>query len=267
MKNILLLFLFSVSCSLFAAVNIEHKATQKKQRIYNSYRVLNSSPVKYTIDYVVTTIKGVKYVGDRSSKSTGIGLNNGWYSSGSIRIFVDNKSLTTPSKITCKDDTIFFIWDEATLKMTFPEGSDKIYCQVTAKNANKLKLGFLAMPGFLPKRKVEMQSYVSTNKINHFLNDGKYKSNGEFWYMFYDVVSNKRGIPVVILDPNEVKRSEVDGGAKKLLITSKFEMKTTSCRFILMGIPNNHMDAETLYEDLKENGNKYLQDLKAFKFK
>ena len=44
-------------------------------------------------------------------------------------------------------------------------------------------------------------------------------------------------------------------------------MKQSDCRFVLMGIPSNHMDAETLYEDLRANGNTYLEELRSFNFK
>ena len=267
MKNILIIFILGVTFSLFAIVNIEHKQTQKNNRIYNNYRILNSAPVKYTVDYVISNSKGVKYVGDRSSNSTGIGLTNGWYNSGCIRIIVDNKTLNTPAKIDCKTDTMTFTWNNAVLKMTFPEGSDKIYCHVTAPKAKNLKLGFLAMPGFLPKRKAEFKSYVSTEKINHCLNDKIYNFQGDSWFMLYDGISNKKGISVVLLDPEKIKAGKINGGAKKVLITAQFEMNTIDCRFILMGIPSNHMDAETLYEDLKENGSKYLKELRSFKFK
>ena len=133
--------------------------------------------------------------------------------------------------------------------------------------AKQVKLGFLGMPGFLPKRKTEYKSYVSTSKINHSLNEGKYVSQGESWFMLYDLESNRRGIPVVILDPAEVKSGEATGGPKKVLVVAQFEMKKTDCRFVLMGVPSGHMDAETLYEDLKANGEKYLDALKKFQFK
>ena len=44
-------------------------------------------------------------------------------------------------------------------------------------------------------------------------------------------------------------------------------MKKSDCRFILMGVPAEHMDAETLYEDLKARGAMYLDALKKFQFK
>ena len=251
----------------FGAVNIEHKQNKKANREYNNFRILNSAPVKYNIDYNISERKGVKTVGDRSSSSTGIGLNYGWYNSGCLRIFVNGKTLNTPAKIDRKGDTLTFSWTEAVLKMTFPEGSDRIYCHVSAPGAKNVKLGFLGMPGFLAKRKSEMKSYVSTSKVNHFLNDGKYITQGESWFMLYDGEVNKRGIPVVILDPAEVKSGEVTGGAKRLLIVAQFSMKKSDCRFILMGIPSGHKDAETLYEDLKANGGKYLESLKKFQFK
>lgn len=267
MKRMALFYCLGLVFSLFAAVEIEHKKVQKNNREYNTFRILNSAPVKNTLNYNISTYKGVKTVGDRSSASTGIGLANGWYNSGSIRIFVDGKTLNMPAKVESKKDTITFSWDSAVLKMTFPEGSEKIYCHVSAPNAKKLKLGFLAMPGFVPKRKTEMKSYVSTSKVNHFLNEGKYKTQGESWFMLFDCESNKRGIPVVILDPKDVKFGEVTGGAKSLLIVAQFEMKKSDCRFVLMGIPSNHMDAETLYEDLRANGNTYLDELRNFNFK
>ena len=254
-------------CSLHAAVSIEHKQTRKGSREYNSFKILNASPVKYVIDYNISERKGKKTVGDSSASSTGIGLNNGWYGSATLRIGVNGKSLTSPAKISKNAGTLTFTWDEAVLKMTFPEGSDKIFCHVSAPGAQRLTLGFLGMPGFLAKRKTEMKSWVSTEKVNHFLNDGKYQTRGEVWYMFYDRESNRRGIPVVLLDPSEVKSGNVTGGAKRLLIVSSFEMKKSECRFLLMGIPSGHMDAETLYEDLKANGGKYLEQLKNFQFK
>lgn len=265
-KTVVFLCVCAAVC-VSAAVNIELKQNKKGNREYNNFRILNSAPVKYNIDYNISERKGVKTVGDRSSSSTGIGLNYGWYNSGCLRIFVNGKTLNTPAKIDRKGDTLTFTWTEAVLKMTFPEGSDRIYCHVSAPGAKNVKLGFLGMPGFLAKRKSEMKSYVSTSKVNHFLNDGKYITQGESWFMLYDGEINKRGIPVVILDPAEVKSGEVTGGAKRLLIVAQFAMKKSDCRFILMGIPSGHKDAETLYEDLKANGGKYLESLKKFQFK
>lgn len=267
MKKILLFVLTGVFFSAFCAVNIELKKTQKGSREYNSFRVLNSAPVKYSVDYNISERKGKKTVGDSSTGSTGIGLNNGWYHGGSLRIFVDGKSLTAPAKIENKGDTLKFIWDETILTMTFPEGSDRVFCHVSALRAKRVKLGFLGMPGFIAKRKSEYKSWVSSSQVNHFLNDGKYVTKGESWFMLYDGEINRRGIPVVILDPEEVKSGEASGGPKRLLIIAQFEMKKTDCRFVLMGIPSGHMDAETLYEDLKANGGKYLEQLKKFQFK
>lgn len=265
-KTALFLSLCAVLC-VSGAVNIEHRQNRKGNREFNNFRILNSAPVKYNIDYHISENKGVKTVGDRSSSSTGIGLNYGWYNSGSIRIHVNGKALNMPAKIDRKGDTMTFTWSEAVLKMTFPEGGDKIYCRVSAPGAKNVKLGFLGMPGFLAKRKSEMKSYVSTSKVNHFLNDGKYITQGESWFMLYDGEINKRGIPVVMLDPAEVKSGEVTGGAKRLLIAASFDMKKSDCRFILMGVPAEHMDAETLYEDLKARGAMYLNALKKFQFK
>ena len=267
MKKILLFVLAGVSFSAFCAVNIELKKTQKGTREYNNFKVLNSAPVKYTVDYTVSERNGKKFVGDSSSSSTGIGLNNGWYHGGSIRIFIDGRSLMTPAKIENKGDTLKFTWEKAVLTMTFPEGSDKVFCHVSAPGAKRLQLGFLGMPGFLAKRKSEYKSWVSTSKVNHSLNDGKYVTRGESWFMLYDLEINRRGIPVVILDPAEVKAGEASGGPKRLLVSAQFEMKKTHCRFVLMGIPSGHMDAETLYEDLKSNGGRYLEQLKKFQFK
>ena len=267
MKKTVLFLLLGTVLSVSGAVNIEHKKEVKKNREYNNYRILNSAPVKYNIDYVISERNGRKTVGDSSSGSTGIGLNCGWYQGGTLRIFVNGRSLTAPAKVERKGDTMVFTWDNAVLKMTFPEGSEKIYCHVSAPGAKQVKLGFLGMPGFLPKRKTEYKSYVSTSKINHSLNDGKYVSQGESWFMLYDLESNRRGIPVVILDPAEVKSGEATGGPKKVLVVAQFEMKKTACRFVLMGVPSGHMDAETLYEDLKANGEKYLDALKKFQFK
>ena len=49
----------SASC----AVNIEHKKEVRKNREYNNYRILNSAPVKYNIDYVISERNGRKTVG------------------------------------------------------------------------------------------------------------------------------------------------------------------------------------------------------------
>lgn len=257
------LLTFSVS----AAVNITHKQTKKAKREYNQYRILNAAPVKYEVHYVINERNGKKTVGDPTSNSTGIGLGNGWYASGSIRLFVDGKCIKVPAKITTEGDTMTFSWDKAVLKMVFPEGSDKIYCQVKTSNAKRLQIGFLGMPGFVYKRKSAMKPYVSTSKANHLLADGQYKvRGGESWFMFYDGEINRRGIPVVILDPADVKSGHVNGSAKSPLISASFDMKKTECRFILMGIPSTHLDAETLYEDLKANSSKYVNTLKKFRF-
>ena len=267
MKKTVLLLMLGAFLSASCAVNIEHKKEIRKNREHNNFRILNSAPVKYTVEYVISERNGKKTVGDSSDAITGIGLNSGWYQGGSLRIFVNGRSLTAPAKIERKGDTMVFTWDKAVLKMVFPEGSEKIYCHVSAPGAKQVKLGFLGMPGFLPKRKTEYKSYVSTSKINHSLNDGNYVSQGESWFMLYDLESNRRGIPVIILDPAEVKSGEASGGPKRLLVTAQFEMKKTDCRFVLMGVPSGHMDAETLYEDLKANGEKYLDALKKFQFK
>lgn len=267
MRKFFLFLAVIIAVSVMGAVNIDLKQTKKGKREYNNYRILNSSPVKYTVDYNINERNGKKTVGDTSASSTGIGLNNGWYNSGSIRIFVDGKSQTVPAKIENKGDTLIFTWEKASLEMTFPEGSTRIFCRVKAPGAKQVKLGFLGMPGFVPKRKSGMKSYVSTSKVNHLLNDGKYMTSGESWFMLYDGEFNKRGIPVVLLDPEEVKSGLVTGGSRKLLIVAQFEMKKTDCRFVLMGIPTSHMDAEVLYEDLKANGGKYLNELKNFNFK
>lgn len=261
---------FLVSCvvfCVFGAVNIDHKQIKKANREHNSYRILNSAPVKYAVDYNITDRKGKKTVGDPSSSSTGIGLNNGWYSSGTLRLYLDGKPQMKPADIRCEQDTLTFTWPGAVLKMVFPEGSTQIFCHVTAPGVKRVKLGFLGMPGFVAKRKTPQKSYVSTQKVNHFLNDGKYVPAGESWFMLYDGEFNKRGIPVVILDPAEVKSGMVTGSAGSLLISASFEMKKNDCRFVLMGIPTSHMDAEVLYEDLKANGEKYLRELRNFQFK
>ena len=103
MKNFVLFCSLGLVFSLFAAVEIEHKKVQKNNREYNTFRILNSAPVKNTLNYNISSHKGVKTVGDRSSASTGIGLANGWYNSGSIRIFVDGKTLNMPAKVESKN--------------------------------------------------------------------------------------------------------------------------------------------------------------------
>lgn len=266
MKKTLAVMFAGLAAILFAEVKIDHKQTVKGPAENNTYKVLNASEVRYVINYNIRTKDGIQTVGDRTSASTGIGLNNGWYSSGSIRIQPDGKNLTTPAKREIDGDLLTFTWENATLKMKFPEGSDKIYCEVSAPNARKLKIGFLVMPGFVSKRKEDFKPYVSTEKVNHLLTDGKYSSAGESWFMLYDGVINRNGIPAVLLDPAEVKSGAVTGGAKAPVMSAQFEMNKTVCRFILMGYPNSHMDAESFYEDLKANGGKYLNELKSLKF-
>ena len=266
MKPLLAGILALSAAVLPAAVKIEHKQNTRGQIEANTYRVLNASPIRYSINYNIRTKDGVRTVGDRSASSTGIGLNNGWYANGFLRIYVDGKSLTVPAARTVGDGVLVFKWDKAVLKMHFPEGSDKIYCEISAPGVRRLKIGFLAVPGFLPKRKDEFKPYVSTAKVNHLLTDGKYQSAGESWFMLYDGISNRNGIPAVILDPAEIKSGVVSGSAKTLLITAHFEMNRPVCRFIVMGFPNSHLDAESFYEDLKANGKKYLEELKSFRF-
>ena len=138
---------------LQAEVKIEHKQSTKGMMEYNTYRVVDVSPVRYSVSYDIRTQDGMQTVGDRTASSTGIGLNNGWYANGFLRIHVDGKSVTAPAKIETGDGLLVFKWDKVTLKMRFPEGSDKINCEVSAPEARQLKIGFLAFPGFLPKRK------------------------------------------------------------------------------------------------------------------
>jgi len=270
-NQILTLILAGTAAMLSAEVKINHKQTTKQipkgEMENNTYKVLNASPVTYTVNYNILTRNGEQTVGDRSANSTGIGLNYGWYMNGSLRIHVDGKSLTTPAKIENQGDTLTFKWENATLKMRFPERSDKIYCEITVPEAKRLRIGFLGNPGFQPKRKQELKPYVSTVKTNHPLAEGKYViPGGESWFMLYDGVSNRFGIPVVLLDPAEVKSGTVSSHPKTSVIQANFEMNQTDCRFILMGFPNNHMEAESIYEDLKTNGGKYLKELKSFQF-
>ena len=261
MKKTLAVILAGFTAVLAAEVKIDHKQNTKGEIESNTYRVLNASEVRYVVSYNIRTKDGLQTVGDRTSSSTGIGLNNGWYGSGFLRISVDGKSLTVPAAREISDDLLVFKWENATLKMKFPEGSDKIYCEVSVPDARRLKIGFLAMPGFLSKRKDDFKPYVSTARGNHLLTDGKYRSAGESWFMLYDGVSNRNGIPAIVLNPAEVKSGAVAGGAKALIISAQFDMNKPVCRFIVMGFPNSHMDAESFYEDLKANGEKYLNDL------
>ena len=62
MKKILLFALAGISFSAFCAVNIELKKTQKGTREYNNFKVLNSAPVKYSVDYNISERKGKKFV-------------------------------------------------------------------------------------------------------------------------------------------------------------------------------------------------------------
>lgn len=267
MKKIILLAVVFSALAANAENRIQEKtASPREGSTYRTFSVLGG-PVKYQFSYNIRKDEktGMVSVGDASTRSTGLGVNYGWYGNGFLRIIVNGKPVTAPAaKIVCADGTLAFTWPEAVLKLNFPENSDRIFGDIAVTPGSNLEIAFLANPGYKHKR-TDYVPWISTGNVNQKLSEGVPSVDAP-WVMAYDEVENPRGIAALVFDPEQIRKRTFSGTGKSPIITLQFNVKGNRFRFILLGIPGSHMDAETLHDAFMENGKKNLEELKQFQF-
>lgn len=227
------------------------------------------APVKYQFRYDVrkNPETGQDEVGDITAGSTGLGLNCGWYANGFLRIVVNGKSLMKPaSEITAADDRLIFRWPEATLTFAFPQNSDRIFGEITARPQSNLEIAFLADPGY--KYKNQRASYIPwiTSGNAHWKLAESAPVVQSPWIMAYDGVDNPRGIATLVFDPEQIEHVGCTGNARNSIMTIQFKADGNAFRFILQRIPESYLDAESVFENMLENGSQFLKELKQFQF-
>lgn len=265
-KNLLSLIIFSTLVAN-AENRIQEKTVSPRKGITSRTFSVLGGPVKYQVSYNLRKDEktGTFSVGDASTRSTGLGMNYGWYGNGFLRIVVNGKPVTAPAtKIVCTEGTLTFTWPEAVLKLNFPENSDRIFGEITVSPGSSLEVAFLANPGYRHKR-TDYIPWISAGNVNQKLSDGVRTADAP-WVMAYDEVENPRGIATLVFDPEQIRKKSFSGTGKSSIITLHFSVKENRFRFILQGIPGSHMDAETLHGGFMKNSGKYLEELKQFQF-
>ncbi|MFA6929216.1 MAG: hypothetical protein WCT05_02735 [Lentisphaeria bacterium] len=267
MKKIALFLVILSALIANAEISIQEKVTQPRDGCTRrSFSILGGT-VNYQFNYQLYTNEktGALTVGDVSTRSIGLGLNYGWYGNGFLRIVINKKPVMAPATtIAHADDSLLFTWPEATLKLRFPENSDRIFGEVVATSGDPLEITFLANPGFKHKR-ADYVPWISSGKVHQKLSEGM-PVIASPWIMAYDEVENPRGIATLVFDPEKIQNYSFSGTEKSSIITIQFKIKESRFRFSLQGIPGNYLDAETLYENFMKNGNKYLEQLQQFQF-
>ena len=270
MKSCMLLLL--TACTVFSAETanrIQEAVTYPGQgAIHRTFSILGG-PVKYQFNYHVRKDQatGLESVGDSSTRSTGLGLNYGWYANGFLRIVINGKPVTAPaSEITAKDDVLVFRWQEITLKFVFPQNSDRILGEIAASPQSDLSIAFLACPGYkYQNKRPDYIPWITSGNAHWKLSEETPHVQSP-WIMAYDGVLNPRGVASLVFDPDQTQKIEFSGTTNSSIITIQFKATGNSFRFMLQGIPESYLDAETVFENLQRLGDQFLQELKQFQF-
>lgn len=278
-------------------VDFKGNKLTRRERVVN---VDTGSPVKYSFIYsyiqdtVVTgeTIEKplppgtLPQIGDPSSGTTGIGMINGpWYWNGFFGFFVNGKGLAQTVvkdiKITRKADNgvVDFIWEPAwaqqvMARFVFLLNDDKAYLRMTfsqKEDVSSISMGLLAFPGHQESQSKNSQDrWTCTNErnIQHGNSVESLDPAKEYWIFQFDSQLNAhRGTCAVLFLPEEVEKVEVDQRNNNSIKTSLlFKPSLRSVRLLLWRFPDNYKKPEDAYNYVKDNGSKYLDDLRKFSF-
>lgn len=268
-KWILLLLAASTAFAVETVSRIQEKTTYPEAGSVSRAFTILGSPVKYQFNYRVrkNPATGQESVGDRSTRSTGLGLNYAWYANGFLRIVVNGKPVTEPApEIRSAGDRLLFRWPEVTLTFAFPENSDRIFGEIIVPPESDFSIAFLANPGYKYKnQRPDYIPWISSGNAHWKLNESTPVVQSP-WIMAYDGVDNPRGIASLVFDPEQTKNVEFSGTTNSSIITIQFKASGNAFRFILQGIPESYLDAESVFENLLENGDQFLQELRLFQF-
>ncbi|MDD2404815.1 MAG: hypothetical protein PHV75_08100 [Victivallaceae bacterium] len=255
---------------------IKEPAAGKKNR---TYTVQNAGPVQNIIYYNQRKDPktGKTITGDVTARSTGIGINYGWYRNGCIRIIVNGVPVMSPATINLDGDSLCFQWQEkdfnVQLFLTFKETSP-ILGEVSVSSSEpvkNIKIGFLATPGHSYfNNRYTFDRWTSTAKRNLHLNlkeKVELETNDEFWVMMYDGKHNaQRGFAALLFDPEKTERADVTGLGYIVQVHLTPKTPSENIRFMLWSVPESYMDGETLYDHLGDTATKNLDDLRNHKF-
>ncbi len=270
MKKIFLIFLTAYTVVAVASDSrIQEKTTYPDAGSVSRTFSILGAPVKYQFFYSIrkNPATGQESVGDSTTRSTGLGLNYGWYANGFLRIAVNRKSVMAPaSEIVSTDDMLLFRWPGVTLKFVFPQNSDRIFGEIIAPAQSDLSIAFLANPGYIYQNKRPDYIPWITSGNTHWKLSDKTPVVQSPWIMAYDGVDNPRGIATLVFDPDQTQNIEFSGSTNSSIMTIQFKASGNAFRFILQAIPESYFDAESVFENLLENGNQFLKELKQFQF-
>lgn len=280
MKIVNIICLLASTAVLNAKVIIKETVKQAAaNRESRTFTVFNSGPVQNVFYYNKYTDPktGTVKIGDITSQSIGLGFKNNWYSGGFLQILVNRQAVKEPAKITISGGTLRFHWQkgglDVVLKLVFEENSDRMLGEVILSPGDKIKnldIGFLATPGHELPKKYAFARWVSTVKNNWELTTGSAEiitPAEEYWIMTYDGKYNgHRGLGALLFDPEQIKSAKITGGGNIVRILLKVKPAIGGFRFMLWGIPESYMDAESLNIHLKNNSPKFLEYLRKFKF-
>ncbi len=265
-----LILLLLASYALFADEKegkIQENTTFPEEGLTHKTFSMLGGPVKYQLNYRIrkNQASGLESVGDTSTRSTGLGLNYGWYANGFLRVVIDGKSVTAPaSEIVSLGKILVFRWPNVTLKLSLPENSDRIFGEITAPTGSNLMVAFLANPGYKNKRQDYLPWITSGNAHRKLSKETPFVQS--HWIMAYDGMDNPRGIASILFNPEQMQNIEFSGTGKSSIISILFKVRENRFRFMLQGIPDSHLDAESLFETLQEKGDQFLEELKQFQF-
>lgn len=255
---------------------VKEPAVGQMQR---TYTVQNAGLVQNCIYYNQRTDAktGKILSGDVTARSTGIGINYGWYSGGTLRIIVNKIPVMTPAAVSINGDTLLFQWEEkgvdVQLSLAFTETSSIIgeVSVISQEPVQSLEVGFIATPGHvLSDNRHTFDRWASTTKRNlHLTTTEKVPLDpvSEFWVMMYDAKNNaQRGIPALLFDPEKMQSADVTANANKYIVRVALTPKSLleNVRFMLWSVPERYMDAEALYDYLKETATENLDTLRNY---
>lgn len=281
MKKIVLFTWLATLLSVFGAETkiietIKEPAEGRKNR---TYTVQNAGPVQNHIFYNQRTdVKTEKVItGDVTARSTGIGMNYGWYSGGFLRVFVNKMAVMTPAIISIEGNTLCFQWKEKNFDVQLLLAFNKTPAiigevSVTSQEPVKsLEIGFLATPGHAYfNNRYTFDRWASTAKRSlHLTLKEKVpmEIKDEFWVMMYDGKHNaQRGFAALLFDPEKTQSADITGLGYIVQVHFTPKSPSENVRFMLWSVPESYMDGETLYEHLKETTAKNLDELRGHKF-
>ena len=247
---------------------------------YNINPTQNNQPYQGSIIF--------PYIGDQSLGSTGLGLDGGaWLNTGFIDIMAKINSrwvkLTTVVAGTVKasvkgDRGIVDVqwtpeWGNVNARFVSVEKDNKLYVEIgiDSEKAEQIRIRLFSFPGHLSVHsKIPHDRWFSTVSRNIQNNavsgPDSLDAKNEYWVFIFDTQNNKmRGSCAALFLPEEISEASIDQRNNNLTTVS-LTCSIKKVRLLLWQFPEQYLDTEAAYMHLKENGGKYLNDLRMFNF-